>query len=602
MKKCIFILTVNFFSTALSAQTNTFVPQQMEWGTFLATPSINYYGSIREVLTTPNREVVFAYGTLQNENSVVESERFISTNSYQQSINGGSDIIISKINSNGQCVFGTYFGGSQEELFSGIGVDHQDNLYVSGRTFSYENIATPNGHKTTYTGYIMPALIFQLPDGTLYEGAPEQPITDGFLAKFNSQGNLLWSTYIGGHRGANINKPQISDTGVFISGSTLSIQEFTTANVFQSNWPVSVPTENGIGTVQPTVNFLSKYNFNGDLLWRTYTHNIGAITREDINGNICFVQFRPLIPTENILSDLTKINGVNGQLLNTVALPSVLHGKIIDFNIDNLLNNYFVIETEEDQLGTVGTFRPNKVTQGTYPNKQYVLLKYSANMDLQYATYLPFVNSTNYPQIILRNNNVYIGGVTYEAGLGTENVFQTNKIGFANAYLLKLNTTGALDWFTYIGSESVVGLEIAGDFQNEVYVSVASTDAGNMVSENGVLSDSDLFEPTLQGYRSTITKLTEIKDASTENFLKDKIKVYPNPVKNYLTVDVSDELLGKSLSYIIYDNLGRVIDKGSDFNNQQLKINVEKYASGIYNLQIIDNQSKVFQNFKIVKE
>jgi len=602
MKKCIFILTVNFLSTALFAQTNTFVPQQMEWGTFLATPSINYYGSIREVLATPNREVVFAYATLQNGNSSVESEHFISANSYQQSINGGSDIIISKINSNGQFVFGTYFGGSQEELFSGIGVDYQDNLYVSGRTFSYENIATPNAHKITYTGYIMPALMFQLPDGTLYEGAPELPISDGFLAKFNSQGNLLWSTYIGGHRGANINKPQISDTGVFISGSTLSIQEFSTANVFQPNWPVSVPTENGIGTSQPRVDFLSKYNFNGDLLWRTYTHNIGTIAREDIDGNIWFVQFRPLIPTENILSNLTKINGENGQLLNTVALPSVLQGKIIDFNIDNLLNNYFVIETEEDQLGTTGAFRPNKITQGTYPNKQYVLLKYNANMQLQYATYLPFVNTTNYPQIILRDNNVYIGGVTYEAGLGTESVFQTNKIGFTNAYLLKLNNIGALDWFTYMGSESVVGLEIAGDFQNEVYVSVASTDAANLVNENGVLSDPEIFEPTLQGYRSAITKLTEIKDASTENFLKDKLKVYPNPVKDYLTVDVSDELLGKSLSYIIYDNLGRVIAKGSDFNNQQLKINVEKYASGIYNLQIIDNQSKVFRSFKIVKE
>lgn len=601
MKKFIYNVIAFIFASHLFGQTNSFVPQQKEWGTFIAKAS-NLYDHRGGLISTSSREVVFAYPTLQNENSIVESERFISTNSYQQSINGGSDIIISKINSNGQFVFGTYFGGSQEELFSGIGVDHQDNLYVSGRTFSYENIATPNGHKTTYTGYIMPALIFQLPDGTLYEGAPEQPITDGFLVKFNSQGNLLWSTYIGGHRGANINKPQISDTGVFISGSTLSIQEFTTANVFQPNWPVSVPTENGIGTVQPTVNFLSKYNFNGDLLWRTYVHNIGTIAKEDINGNICFVQYRPLIPTENILSNLTKINGANGQLLNAVALPSVLHGKIIDFNIDNLLNNYFVIETEEDQLGTAGTFRPNKVTQGTYPNKQYVLLKYTANMQLQYATYLPFVISTNYPQIILRNNNVYIGGVTYEAGLGTENVFQTNKIGFANAYLLKLNNTGALDWFTYIGSEDVTGLEIAGDFQNEVYVSILSTDAANLVNENGVLSDPGIFEPTLQGYRSTITKLTEIKDASIENFLKDKLKVYPNPVKDYLTVDISDELLGKSLSYIIYDNLGRVIAKGSDFNNQQLKINVENYASGIYNLQIIDDESKVFQSFKVIKE
>lgn len=372
--------------------------------------------------------------------------------------------------------------------------------------------------------------------------------------------------------------------------------------MLQPNWPVSVPTENGIGTIQPQVNFFSKYNFNGDLLWRTYTHNIGTIAREDSNGNICFVQFRPLIPTENILNNLTKINGANGQLLNTVALPSVLQGKITDFNIDNLLNNYFLIETEEDELGTAGAFRPNKITQGTYPNKQYVLFKYNANMQLQYATYIPFASLGVYPKIILRDNNVYIGGVTNEADLGTENVFQTNKIGFANAYLLKLNNIGALDWFTYMGSENVVGLEIVGDFQNEIYVSFSPTGAGNMVSENGVLSDLNLFEPSPQGYRTTITKLTEIKDASTDNFLKDKVKVYPNPVKNYLNVDVSDELIGKSLSYIIYDHLGRVIVKGSDINNQQLKINVEKYASGIYNLQIIDNQSKVFQNFKIVKE
>ena len=323
----------------------------------------------------------------------------------------------------------------------------------------------------------------------------------------------------------------------------------------------------------------------------------------DVNGNMCFVPSKSLIPSAVLMpNNLTKINGANGQLLSSVALPIVLQNKIMKFEIDSLSNYYFVIETEEENLGTAGAFRPNKITAGTYPNKQYVLLKYNTNMQLQYATYLPFVLGTNFPKIILRNNKVYIGGVTYEANLGTVGVFQTDKIGFSNAYLLELNNTnGALDWFTYAGGENVSGLSVTGDFQNEVYMSFVTTATENVVTENGILSDSNIFEPLENGYRTVLVKLVQSNGASTENFLKGKVNVYPNPVNDVLAVELSEELSGNQLFYELYDVSGKLV--GSQvLTAKHNNINVSNYASGVYLLKVYDTETNAAQHFKIVKE
>ena len=62
---------------------------------------------------------------------------------------------------------------TQQESFFGISLDDDDNLYISGRTNSSENITTPGAYKTIKTND-----------------------TEGYIIKYDSSFNKLWGTYV----------------------------------------------------------------------------------------------------------------------------------------------------------------------------------------------------------------------------------------------------------------------------------------------------------------------------------------------------------------------------------------------------------------------
>src|SRR5690554_1595826 len=126
--------------------------------------------------------------------------------------------------------------------------------------------------------------------------------------------------------------------------------------------------------------------------------------------------------------------------------------------------------------------------------------------------------------------------------------------------------------------------------------------ADNLVNENGLLSDFNLVEPATSNYHAHLIKLVKSNISSTEDFLKEKINVYPNPAKDILNIDLSDELLSNPLSYALYDLLGKQIANGSLAVSQNHPINVSNLATGVYLLKITDQNTQVSQQFKIIKE
>ena len=74
-----------------------------------------------------------------------------SSGSYQDTLTGTTDGFLAKFNAAGQRQWGTYFGGGSEELFSCI-VDKSGNIYVAGDTHSTSGIASPGAHQTVYGG------------------------------------------------------------------------------------------------------------------------------------------------------------------------------------------------------------------------------------------------------------------------------------------------------------------------------------------------------------------------------------------------------------------------------------------------------------------
>ncbi len=97
-------------------------------------------------------------------------------NAYQQSRAGSYDAIIAKFNSTGDTlIFAGYLGGTGDDRCTGVAVDMDSNIYITGETRS-SNFPMVNAYQATRSGS-----------------------RDAYIAKLSSDGSqLLYSTYFGG--------------------------------------------------------------------------------------------------------------------------------------------------------------------------------------------------------------------------------------------------------------------------------------------------------------------------------------------------------------------------------------------------------------------
>ena len=94
---------------------------------------------------------------------------------FQDLLRGSNDAFLTKTDVTGTTyVFSTYFGGSGYDVPYALFVDDAGNSYITGTTDS-DDLVTRQAYQD------------QLAGGT-----------DGFVAKFNPGGDLLFATYLGG--------------------------------------------------------------------------------------------------------------------------------------------------------------------------------------------------------------------------------------------------------------------------------------------------------------------------------------------------------------------------------------------------------------------
>lgn len=107
------------------------------------------------------------------------AEDFPTKNALNETKNGGIDITISKFSPTGALLFSTYYGGEADEWATGVAVDSNNNIVVTGVTKS-NHFPTVNALQSSNLG-----------------GTEAQ--NDAFLMKMDSEGQtVLFSTYFGG--------------------------------------------------------------------------------------------------------------------------------------------------------------------------------------------------------------------------------------------------------------------------------------------------------------------------------------------------------------------------------------------------------------------
>jgi len=214
----------------------------------LSSPSAIFMGSAdgriyKSVDGGANWTISFETITRTSFNALVLDQSGTSLLYAGSNTSGGSlndyEAFVSKLNATGSAlIFSTYLGGSSDDFANGIAVDSSGNTYVTGQTGS--------------STFPLQAAFQSSLKGTI----------DGFVTKLDSNGALVYSTYLGGDSGETANGIAVDANGnAYVTGYTGSLN-FPVANAFQST--------KGDNTSFSTDAFVTKFGPAGALAYSTY--------------------------------------------------------------------------------------------------------------------------------------------------------------------------------------------------------------------------------------------------------------------------------------------------------------------------------------------
>lgn len=187
------------------------------------------------------------------------SSGIASPGSFSDSLQGSTDVYLAAFRTDGQLKWATYFGGAGSEEAMGVAAK-QGKVYLTGMTKS-SGLATPGVHQTTLGGGF-----------------------DVFLTQFDTSGARLWCTYWGGEGSDASNYVR---RGVVLSGGDIFIATRT-----NSNMGIATPDAHQPALAGASDGALGRFNANGQLVWSTYyggpQEEIGMNLVADDSGRVFF--------------------------------------------------------------------------------------------------------------------------------------------------------------------------------------------------------------------------------------------------------------------------------------------------------------------------
>ncbi len=337
--------------------------QTRNWGTYYGGTSSDQILGISTTLDSN----IYITGFTSSSNNIATS------GTYQDTKSGTSqDGFLAKFSPSGARLWGTYFSGTGLERVSAIATFKNGDVVIGGYTNSTAQIATVGAYQTTINGSL-----------------------DAFLAKFSSNGSLLWATYIGGGSGDEI-------TGITLDEDDQDI------NI------VGITTSDSIGTKFQGVHqnslagfsdvFVAKFTSNGAIKWLSYYGGSG----NDYATRIC--------------SDKSGNLYISGNSFSFAG------------------------------IATANAFKP--VHSSTQSDAIFAI--FSGNGELKYGTYYGSEIGTDFFNAIATDNagGVYLVGYGNSAdSIASPSAYQsTFGGGSSDGFLIKFDTAGNRTWGTYLGA------------------------------------------------------------------------------------------------------------------------------------------------------
>jgi beta-propeller repeat-containing protein/type IX secretion system substrate protein len=342
----------------------------------------------------------------------------------------GSDVFVAKLNSDGTLVWNTFLGGSAWSKGADLKLDVNGNIFITGIS------------RSTW-------------------GAPVHPFTggdDAFVAKYNQNGVLQWNTFVGGSGVENGAAIAIGTNGnIFIAGES-DLTWGTPINAYASSSDA----------------FVAKLNGSGYILWHTF-HGSTSIDKcygiaVDDNGNAYVVGSSsaswgspinpayfpgPFTPSENAFIFMLNSSGIFQWNTFWGRGSTRAHAIIVDKD-----GNLVITGPSFDSWGT--PINP----------KSWAIDCFVAKLNTQGALLWNTYMGGGYDDwgnaiTVDRNDNIFVAGFSR----GTWGSPLDPHVNNTDAFAAKLDSSGALQWHTFVGGWiHDRGEGIAVDGNGSVYV------------------------------------------------------------------------------------------------------------------------------------
>ncbi|MFZ2095373.1 MAG: SBBP repeat-containing protein, partial [Anaerolineales bacterium] len=359
------------------------------------------------------------------------------------------DAFVLKIPATGNgIIYYNIFGGDQQDKAYGIDIDPSGNAYITGETYSYD-FATLNP----------------------YQGVRSDIWLDAFVVKFNPDGEMVFSTYIGGTgRDIGYQIKVDAEGSIYVTGSTTSNDLDTTENAIYPDPPDPNGTDSDAFVIQFTPDGQSYVFFtylggtNDDVGW-------GITIDPDSNVYIAGWTNSTDFPVERAYQSTP---GGNEDAFLTVLCagglcedPDLPYYSSYIYEEDNYAEYGYDIDIDNsDQVYITGS-----------SENQIFLGKFDASMSgddskIYITSFGGSDDDEAYGIATALNGYVYIGGDTYSSDFPvTSDAVYPYYYGYGDAVLVKLDSTGSIVYATYLGgSDNDYGNDVATDVREGVYV------------------------------------------------------------------------------------------------------------------------------------
>jgi hypothetical protein len=452
---------------------------------------------------------------------------------------GNYDIVLLKLNNQGQRVWATYSGTFQQERHGGICCDKFGNIVITGFSGGLK------GDDTTMTTI----------------GSYPRKYTGGIVQKFNSNGVRLWGVFAGD-----------ANDGLGL-GSNLLITDGL-GNIYGSGYTYSDSNIATLGAFQPARGggyfdgYIFKLSPNGEMAWSTY---FGGNNLDYIKS-LAFDKNYNIVAAGFTLSDTgISTNGVHQQYFGGGIEGFEIDGFIIklDSNGQRVWSTYFgkegndyISEISIDSFSNIilggFTSSPDSFTSADAISPSYngggndgFIAVFNPGGKLKYCTYIGGTEIDVINTISLNKNKIHFAGLTNSNSM------------FA--------TSGAFD--------SIFGGSYDGFFGSMIYNPKDDSIENNTIEKNQIICESMKLDTVIganpkggngEFFYKWITSSTNDKIGFTQatgiNYLKDYLPTPFSEKRWYKRIVISGTMLDTSNAISI--SIGKKLKAGFTVNKQ----------------------------------